>query len=73
MPPHLSHLLQPLDVSCFAVLKRSYGRLIENNMALGINHINKLDFLKAYPKARTEAYKSENIKNGFAATGLVPF
>ncbi|KKA17135.1 Transposase [Rasamsonia emersonii CBS 393.64] len=37
------------------------------------HHIDKLDFLEAYPKARTEAFKSENIKNGFAATGLVPF
>ena len=42
-------------------------------MRLGINHIDKLDFLTAYPKARTEAFKSENIKNGFAAAGLVPF
>ncbi|KAL1970075.1 hypothetical protein VTN77DRAFT_6480 [Rasamsonia byssochlamydoides] len=46
---------------------------MENNMQLGINHIDKLDFLEAYPKARMEAFKSENIKNGFAATGLVPF
>ncbi|KAL1983171.1 hypothetical protein VTN96DRAFT_421 [Rasamsonia emersonii] len=73
MPPHSSHLLQPLDVSCFAVLKRAYVRLMGNNMLLGINHIDKLDFLEAYPKAHTEAFKSENIKNGFAATGLVPF
>lgn len=73
MPPHSSYLLQPLDVSCFAVLKHAYGRLIESNMQLGINHIDKLDFLEAYPKAHTEAFKSENIKNSFAATGLVPF
>ncbi|KAI2791755.1 hypothetical protein POX_c04633 [Penicillium oxalicum] len=26
MPSHSSHLLQPLDVGCFAVLKRAYGR-----------------------------------------------
>ena len=25
MPPHSSHILQPLDVGCFSVLKRSYG------------------------------------------------
>jgi hypothetical protein len=29
MPPHSSHLLQSLDVSCFAVLKRQYGQLVE--------------------------------------------
>jgi len=73
MLPHSSHLLQPLDVGCFAVLKHTYGHLVEDNMQLGINYINKLDFLTAYPKACTEAFKSENIKNGFAAARLVPF
>ena len=29
MPPHSSHILQPLDVSCFAPLKLSYGKQIE--------------------------------------------
>ena len=42
-------------------------------MWLGFNHINKHDFLTAFPTARTMAYKAENIRNGFAATGLVPF
>jgi hypothetical protein len=73
MPPHSSHLLQPLDVSCFAVLKRKYGQLVEQRMRLGFNHIDKIDFLTAFPEARTTAYKAETIRNGFAATGLVPF
>jgi hypothetical protein len=73
MPPHSSHLLQPLDVSCFAVLKRQYGQLVEQRMRLGFNHIDKIDFLTAFPKARTMAYKAETIRNGFAATGLVLF
>jgi hypothetical protein len=73
MPPHSSHLLQPLDVSCFAVLKRQYGRLVENRMRNGFNHVDKADFLTAFPEARTAAYKAETIRNGFAATGLVPF
>jgi hypothetical protein len=34
------------------VLKRSYGRLVEVKMRVRINHINKLDFLEAYPLAR---------------------
>ena len=73
MPAHSSHLLQPLDVSCFAVLKQQYGQLVEQRMRLGFNHIDKHDFLMAFPTARTMAYKAENIRNGFAATGLVPF
>ena len=51
MPAHSSHLLQPLDIGCFAVLKRAYGQMVEMKMRLGINHIDKLDFLEAYPHA----------------------
>ena len=42
-------------------------------MRIGINHVDKLDFLEAYPSARIEAFKSETIKNSFAAAGLVPY
>jgi hypothetical protein len=73
IPPQSSHLLQPLHIGCFAVLKRSYGRFVEKKMRLGFTHIDKLDFLEAYPCARIEAFKSETIKNSFAAAGLVPF
>lgn len=73
MPAHSSHLLQPLGIGCFAVLKRSYGRMVEFKMRSQINHIDKLDFLESYPLARIEAFKSETIKNSFAAAGLIPF
>jgi DDE superfamily endonuclease len=72
MPPHSSHLLQPLDIGCFSVLKREYGRMIENQVRQSIQHIDKLDFLAAYPLARVAAYKAENIRNSFVAAGLVP-
>jgi hypothetical protein len=73
MPPHSSHLLQPLDVGCFAVLKRSYGRLLKQKMSLGVNHIDKQEFLPLYQQARAEALHKSNIRSGFAATGLVPY
>jgi len=73
MPPHSSHLLQPLDVGCFSVLKRSYGRHVEQKMSLGVNHIDKQDFLPLYQQARAEALHENNLRAGFAATGLVPY
>ncbi|RJE24552.1 hypothetical protein PHISCL_03083, partial [Aspergillus sclerotialis] len=45
MPPHSSHLLQPLDVGLFGPLKRAYGKLIKKIMVAGNNHIDKQDFL----------------------------
>ena len=73
MPAYSSHLLQPLDVGCFGPLKRAYSKLIEQKGRLGYNHIDKLDFLKAYPAAHQEVFTTENIQSGFRATGLIPF
>ena len=73
MPPHSSHLLQPLDIGCFAPLKREYGGMIEAKARCNINHIDKLDFLAAFPKARIEAFKAATIQNSFSAAGLVPY
>ncbi|KAM9875447.1 transposase [Verticillium dahliae] len=41
MPPHSSHLLQPLNVGCFGPLKKAYGRQIENKMRAGTSHIRR--------------------------------
>jgi hypothetical protein len=73
MPAHSSHLLQPLDVSCFAPLKQIYGQQIQNHIELGINHIDKRTFLSAYQYTRIRALSSVNIRSGFTATGLVPY
>jgi len=70
---HLSHLLQLLDVGCFSVLKRSYGSQVERLMGLGVNHIDKQEFLPLYQLARIEALHERNIRSGFSATGLVPY
>src|SRR6266496_1435489 len=37
MPPHSSHLLQPLDISCFTALKQAYNHLIEGLIQAHIN------------------------------------
>ena len=72
MPPHSSHLLQPLDVGVFGPLKRAYGKLVEGMMAAGNNHIDKEDFLHIYPSARKAVFTEKNICNGFAGSGLKP-
>jgi hypothetical protein len=72
MPSHSSHLLQPLDVGCFAVLKRAYGRFVSDLARTGYNHIDKLDFLADYPRARLEAFQPNIVQSSFAATGIVP-
>jgi hypothetical protein len=73
MPAHTSHILQPLDVSCFGPLKKVYGSQIEKKMRLGINHITKEEFLPAFFTAHQQVMTIGNIASGFKATGLVPF
>ena len=71
MPAHSSHILQPLDVGCFSLLKTSYSKQIENLVRLRINYITKLEFLPAFKAAFDAAFTKQNIKAGFRATGLV--
>jgi hypothetical protein len=73
MPAHTSHILQPLDVSCFGLLKKVYGSQIESKMRLGINHITKEEFLPAFFTAHQQVMTAENIASGFKATGLIPY
>jgi len=73
MPAYSSHLLQPLDISCFSVLKRSYGTGVEEMMRNGINHVTKDDFISLYQPARKASFTLQTIQNGFKAAGLVPF
>ncbi|RFU26589.1 hypothetical protein B7463_g9746, partial [Scytalidium lignicola] len=73
IPAHSSYILQPLDISCFAVLKHAYGGLVERKIRLDIQHIDKFDFLEMYPIVQQETFKSNNICQGFAVTRLVPY
>ena len=73
MPAHSSHILQPLDVGCFSALKQAYGHGVEQLMGRGVNHIDKHEFLPLYRQARQTALHQNNIRAGFAATGLVPY
>ncbi|KAJ8104468.1 hypothetical protein OPT61_g10741 [Boeremia exigua] len=72
MPPHTSHLLQPLDVSCYSPLKVLYGHEVSELARQGVFHVDKLDFLWIYQRVRQAALSRSNIKAGFEATGLIP-
>ena len=73
MPPHSSHLLQPLDVACFAPLKKAYGHQVGELIRAFINHVMKTEFLPALHAAHTASFTPENIRAGFRGAGLVPF
>ena len=72
MPPHSSHLLQPLNVACFSPLKRAYGDKILALARDRIYYINKQTFLLAFKAAFKKAITADNIRAGFRGARLVP-
>jgi hypothetical protein len=67
----LSHVIQPLDISCFEPLKVSHSCQAENPMRSRINHITKLEFLPCFKAAVDAAITKNNILRGFRDAGLV--
>ncbi|KAF1932413.1 uncharacterized protein M421DRAFT_417129 [Didymella exigua CBS 183.55] len=61
MPPHSSHLLQPLDVGCFSLLKKAYSRQAKRLMRSKITRITKLEFLPCFKAAFDASITESNI------------
>jgi hypothetical protein len=72
MPPHSSHILQPLDVVCFSPLKRRYSQRVRDLARRRVFHINKEGFLPAFKAAFFDVFTEENCQKAFEASGLVP-
>lgn len=73
LPPHTSHLTQPLDVGCFGPFKRFYysecDMWLRTHMGQTMTRYEICEVAcKAYPKAMT--YK--NITNSFEKCGIYP-
>ena len=73
LPPHTSHVLQPLDLSVFSSLKSHYRKEVGFlTLLTDSSPIGKQNFLSCYAKARKEALSAKIIKAGWKATGLWP-
>jgi hypothetical protein len=72
MPLHLSHLLQPLNVVPYSLLKRHYSDGISLLARSRIYYINKETFLLAFKVAFEKTFTLENIRAGFRGAGLAP-
>jgi hypothetical protein len=74
LPPHTSHLTQPLDVEAFGPLKFMYSK--ECQMYLqknpGIN-ITKYEIAELTRRPYLRALSSENLISAFTATDIHPF
>lgn len=73
LPPHSTHLLQPLDVGIFSPFNHYYRREVDNMVRQGITGIGKPLFLQLFMRAREKTMQQRTIKNAFVEAALVPY
>lgn len=74
LPPHCSHKLQPLDVTCFGPFKGYYNKAMDewllNHPGIPVTLYNIADIVG---KSFATAFTPSNIIKGFQHTGICPF
>ena len=74
LPPHSTHILQPLDIGVFSPLATAYKNGVQARTRFGASYaIDKVDFLEIYSHARKEAVTEENIRSAWKKSGLSPY
>jgi hypothetical protein len=73
LPPHTSHILQPLDVVLFQPYKHYHTKAIDYASHIGYGDFNKLEFLAAIGSIRQQTFKRNSILSSFQECGLVPY
>lgn len=61
LPPHTTHLLQPLDVGCFQPLKWYHGKTLDWAARTGAKEITKDDFFATLDEIRRQTFTYNTI------------
>ena len=71
-PPHVTHVLQPLDISCFGPLKQAWERWLHQRInKFGIKHpLKRSEFVNELCAIWNTGMKKENANSGFEKTGI---
>ncbi|KAJ0132088.1 hypothetical protein HZ326_24823 [Fusarium oxysporum f. sp. albedinis] len=73
LPAHCSHRLQPLDNGVFNASKAAYRKELQILTSLTDSApVDKVNFIKAYAKAREVGMTKKNILSGWRVTGNWP-
>ncbi|KAJ3454573.1 hypothetical protein MRS44_013173 [Fusarium solani] len=73
LPAHCSHGLQPLDNGVFNASKAAYRKELQKLASLTDSApVDKVNFIKAYAKAREVGMTKKNILSGWRVTGNWP-
>lgn len=74
LPPHTTHIAQPLDRGCFAPLKVAWKQECHEFYKKNPGRVvTRLDFSQLFAKAWYKAMAAQNIIGNFKVTGVYPF
>nr|XP_054767161.1 uncharacterized protein LOC129274361 [Lytechinus pictus] len=73
LPPHTSHILQPLDVGCFGPMKAHFNRQCTDFLSKHPGRsISRFDMTSLISHAYLQAMREENLKAAFRKSGNLP-
>ena len=72
-PPHCAHILQGLDVVCFAKMKHQFRAEIKKFENLHHHGVMKEDFAGVFGWVFLQAFDEDTVKAAFSATGVWPY
>jgi DDE superfamily endonuclease len=73
LPPHTSHVLQPLDLSIFASFKALYKKAARKLIgSADLTRVSKAQFIQIYFEIRPKCMSSSNIEGGWRKSGIYP-
>lgn len=72
-PPHLTHILQPLDVGLFSSYKHWHQEVLLREIADGATDFDKTDFLFHLQEIRRRSTKKSTIMSSWKKSGIFPY
>ena len=72
LPPHTTHMLQPLDVGVFGPFARAWRERCDDYMEEHLEEIPRDQFVKHYMDVRKNTFKDTTIRAAFQKSGVWP-
>jgi hypothetical protein len=73
IPPHSSHVMQPLDRGPFYSLKRAWNKALHKALRqVGSRKLTKAEWLQVFQPVYQQAISVKNVQGGFRGSGIYP-
>jgi hypothetical protein len=72
LPPHMTHMLQPLDVGIFGPFARAWTERCDDYMEEYLEEIPRDQFVKHYMEVQQNTFKATTIRAAFRKSGVWP-